>query len=159
MVLLKSLLLFLFVALSVFVASPFVILFFTNGYLTFHIGIFKFLGVIPVILGAAFALWVVLSFAFVGKGTPAPFDPTKKLVTEGLFKYSRNPMYLGAVLVLFGETIFFQSLQILVLTILFWIFFHVFVVYYEEPNLRQRFGGAYEKYLKTVPRWLPKLFS
>jgi protein-S-isoprenylcysteine O-methyltransferase Ste14 len=157
MLLLKSLLLFLFVTLTGFVALPLSLLLFSEGFLTVEIGSYRFLGLFPIVLGAVIALWTTLSLALVGKGTPAPFDPSKKLVTEGLFKYVRNPMYLGAVIVMVGEAVLTQSLVVLLLAVVMWMFFHVFVVYYEEPDLGKRFGQAYEEYIRTGPRWFPRI--
>jgi protein-S-isoprenylcysteine O-methyltransferase Ste14 len=157
MLLLKSLLLFLFVTLTGFVALPLSLLLFSQGFLTVEIGSYRFFGLFPIVLGAVIALWTTLSLALVGKGTPAPFDPSKRLVTEGLFKYVRNPMYLGAVIVMVGEAVLTQSLVVLLLAVVMWMFFHVFVVYYEEPDLGKRFGQAYEEYIRTVPRWFPRI--
>jgi protein-S-isoprenylcysteine O-methyltransferase Ste14 len=159
MVLLKSLFLFLIVALTAFVALPLLVLFFSNGFLAFQIGFYRFLGLIPLVVGAFLAFWTALSFALIGKGTPAPFDPTKNLVTIGLFNYVRNPMYLGAVLVMIGEGFLLQSSVIFLLAMTMWVFFHVFVIYYEEPDLKKRFGKEYEEYLCEVLRWLPRVFN
>jgi protein-S-isoprenylcysteine O-methyltransferase Ste14 len=154
----KALVLASFVEVSIFVVMPLVLLAFANGLLTFDINGYRLLGLFPITLGAVFAFWVVLYFALVGKGTPAPFDPPKQLVVGSLFRYTRNPMYLGAVLVLFGEAVFFESMAILLYAVFMWVFFHLFVVYYEEPKLKETFGEAYRKYLETVPRWLPRVF-
>ncbi len=159
MVLLKALLLFLFVTLTAFVALPWSILLFSGGFLDFQIGPYRFLGLLPLGLGAAVALWTVLSFALVGNGTPAPFDPPKKLVITGPYRYVRNPMYLGAVSVVIGEGLLLQSAVVFFLAVLMWIFFHVLVVRYEEPDLRNRFGQEYQKYLNDVPRWLPRILN
>ena len=98
-----------------------------------------------------------MSFAFIGKGTPAPFDPPKKLVVAGPFRYVRNPMYLGAVLVVAGEAVVYQSGAVFLQAIVMWVLFHVYVVYFEEPVLKKRFGQEYVDYLRVVPRWLPKV--
>ena len=129
-----------------------------NGFLSFQSDLFRFLGLVPLFIGILVALWTVISFALVGKGTPAPFDPTKKLVI-GLFRYVRNPMYLGAVSVMVGEAVLLQSFGLFLLAVVMWMFFHTFVVYYEEPNLRKKFGEEYVEYMKAVPRWLPKIMK
>ena len=155
-VLAKSLLLFLAVTLTFFVAFPWVILQSSNGFLTFYIGAYWLFGLLPVALGLALVFWTLLSFAFIGKGTPAPFDPPKKLVVAGPFRYVRNPMYLGAVMVVAGEAVVYQSGTVFLQAIAMWVLFHVYVVYFEEPVLKKRFGQEYADYLRVVPRWLPR---
>jgi len=108
-------------------------------------------------IGAALAIWCVLAFALVGRGTPAPFDPPRKLVVRGPYKYVRNPMYLGAALALAGAALFYQSVSLWIYTAAFLILMHLFVILYEEPTLRRSFGEEYESYCKQVRRWLPKL--
>jgi protein-S-isoprenylcysteine O-methyltransferase Ste14 len=158
-ILAKALSIAFFVAVSLFVAVPLGFLALANGLLTFQVGAYRFMGLFPIVLGAVLAFWVVLYFAVVGEGTPAPFDPPKRLVTGGLFCYVRNPMYLGAVLVFFGEALFFQSLVIFLYGVFMWVSFHLFVVHWEEPRLKARFGEAYAEYVRTVPRWLPRRAS
>jgi protein-S-isoprenylcysteine O-methyltransferase Ste14 len=117
----------------------------------------RFIGVAPVILGVAVYISTVWDFISSGKGTPAPIDPPKMLVSRRLYRISRNPMYIGVLLVLCGEAIFFASLVLLIYTIVIWFAFHLFVIYYEEPKLERKFGPHYRLYLKTVPRWIPRL--
>jgi len=112
-------------------------------------------GLLPLLLGVATYLWSAASFALVGRGTPAPIDPPKELVVAGPYRYVRNPMYLGVVLVLAGESLVFASPTMLRYAALILLAFHLFVVYYEEPHLRGRFGDAYTDYCRSVPRWLP----
>jgi steroid 5-alpha reductase family enzyme len=80
----------------------------------------------------------------------------KQLITQGLFRYVRNPGYIGAVFILVGEGIFLESAVVFVFAALMWVMFHMFVVYYEEPSLKEIFGESYEEYLKTVPKWIPR---
>jgi len=105
--------------------------------------------------GAAVALWCIFTFAFVGKGTPAPFDPPRRLVIRGPYRFVRNPMYIGALFTLIGAALFYGSLPILEYTGLFLLVTHLFVILYEEPTLRRTFGEQYEAYCRTVRRWLP----
>jgi len=105
--------------------------------------------------GAAVALWCWFTFALVGRGTPAPFDPPRRLVIQGPYRFVRNPMYIGADLVLAGMAIFFESLPVLVFTGLFILTTHLFVVLYEESALRRTFGEEYEVYCSRVRRWCP----
>ena len=112
-------------------------------------------GVIMVTIGTAIALWCVFTFVFIGKGTPAPFDPPRKLVVRGPYRFVRNPMYIGAGMTLAGAALYYQSLSILIYTALFLVITHLFVVLYEEPTLRGTFGDDYETYFQRVKRWLP----
>ena len=105
--------------------------------------------------GAAVALWCIFTFAFIGRGTPAPFDPPRQLVIQGPYRFVRNPMYIGAGLALASAALFYESLPMLGYTGLFFLATHVFVVWYEEPTLRQTFGQEYEAYCRQVRRWWP----
>jgi protein-S-isoprenylcysteine O-methyltransferase Ste14 len=107
--------------------------------------------------GAAVALWCVFTFASVGKGTPAPFDPPRRLVIRGPYHFVRNPMYLGAGVALAGAALFYESLSLLGYTGLFFVATQLFVVWYEEPTLRRTFGQEYESYCRQVRRWWPNL--
>jgi protein-S-isoprenylcysteine O-methyltransferase Ste14 len=106
--------------------------------------------------GATLALWCVLTFVFVGKGTPAPFDPPRRLVVRGPYRFVRNPMYAGAGLALGGAATFFRSPALVGYALLFLAVMHAFVVWYEEPTLRRRFGADYDAYRSRVRRWLPR---
>jgi Putative protein-S-isoprenylcysteine methyltransferase len=106
-------------------------------------------------LGAALALWCVLTFVFVGKGTPAPFDPPRRLVMRGPYRFVRNPMYIGAGLGLAGAALFYQSWPLLLYAACFFFLTHLFVLFYEEPALRHTFGDEYGSYCHKVRRWLP----
>src|SRR2546430_6358355 len=95
-------------------------------------------------IGAAIALWCVFTFAAIGKGTPAPFDPPRRLVIEGPYRFVRNPMHIGAGLALAGAALFYQSLPLVGYTCFFFLVTHLFVLWYEEPTLRRTFGPEYE---------------
>lgn len=101
-------------------------------------------------------VWCFWDFLAKGKGTPAPMDPPKELVVSGLYKYVRNPMYVGVLFVILGHFLWFGFWNLLIYAALVLLAFHSFVIFYEEPNLKQRFGAAYEEYLKRVPRWIPR---
>jgi protein-S-isoprenylcysteine O-methyltransferase Ste14 len=107
--------------------------------------------------GAALALTCILTFVLVGRGTPAPFDPPRRLVVQGPYRFVRNPMYLGAGLALTGAALFYQSLRLFGYAGAFLVITHVFVVMYEEPRLQRSFGGEYLAYCKRVGRWWPSL--
>jgi protein-S-isoprenylcysteine O-methyltransferase Ste14 len=111
-------------------------------------------GVLLMLAGGAVALTCVVLFVARGRGTPAPFDPPRRFVASGLYRYSRNPMYLGGFLTLCGYGLYEQSPSILLLACAGLVLAHLFVVLLEEPGLRTRFGPDYEAYLRTVPRWL-----
>jgi protein-S-isoprenylcysteine O-methyltransferase Ste14 len=113
-------------------------------------------GVILMIAGGALGISCVVDFVVRGSGTPAPFDPPKKFVAAGPYRRVRNPMYIGGIGLLAGLGLYLRSPAILLLSAIFCVLAHVFVTRVEEPGLRKKFGAAYEEYLKTVPRWLPK---
>jgi protein-S-isoprenylcysteine O-methyltransferase Ste14 len=102
----------------------------------------------------ACAFW---GFALRGKGTPAPIDPPKKLVEEGPYRIVRNPMYWSVAFVLLGEALVFHSLTLVELAAALFAGANLFVLFYEEPVLRRKFGAEYEDYCRRVPRWLPRL--
>jgi protein-S-isoprenylcysteine O-methyltransferase Ste14 len=107
--------------------------------------------------GAVVALWCIFTFATIGKGTPAPFDPPRRLVIRGPYRFVRNPMYIGAGLALASAALFYESLPHLAYAGLFFLATHVFVVLYEEPTLRRTFGPEYEAYCRQVSRWWPRV--
>ncbi len=107
--------------------------------------------------GAAVALWCIFTFASAGRGTPAPFDPPRRLVIRGPYRFVRNPMYIGAGLALASAALFYESLPLLGYTGLFFLATHIFVVGYEEPTLRRTFGQEYEVYCRQVRRWWPSV--
>ncbi len=112
-------------------------------------------GLMMVTIGTVIALSCVFTFVFIGKGTPAPFDPPRKLVIRGPYRFVRNPMYIGAGMTLAGAALYYQSLPLLGYTALFFLVTHLFVVLYEEPTLRRTFRDEYEAYFRRVSRWLP----
>lgn len=117
----------------------------------------RWLGLLPLAIGVALVVWCDVGFVVQGRGTPAPFDPPHRLVTGHLYSRVRNPIFLGATLVLIGEAVLFESFFILGYTGLMWLAWHVVVVAYEEPGLRRRFGAAYDHYADLTPRWIPRL--
>jgi len=112
---------------------------------------------ILVTLMAIAALIVLLhciwDFAFYGWGTLAPLDPPKILIIRGLYRYTRNPMYLAVVCILLAEAWLFSSISMFIYTVLVFLCFHLFVIYYEEPHLRSQFGASYQEYTHVIPRW------
>ena len=120
-------------------------------------GLWKYAAIPLWVTGLAVLLWCFWDFLVKGKGTPAPIDPPKELVVSGLYKYVRNPMYDGVLLVIFGHFLWFGYMGMLFYAVVVWIAFNLFVRLYEEPNLRKRFGTAYDDYRMSVPRWIPRL--
>lgn len=106
-------------------------------------------------IGAAIALWCIATFTTIGKGTPAPFDPPRRLVVRGPYRWVRNPMYIGGGTALAGAAAFYRSLALLLYTAIFFAACELFVLLYEEPHLRRAFGPEYEGYCRSVHRWLP----
>lgn len=112
-------------------------------------------GIVLASAGGLLALWCIGAFIFVGRGTPAPFDPPRRLVIRGPYRWVRNPMYMGAALALLGAALFYRSAPLAMYGCGFLLVAHLFVVFYEEPTLRRSFGPDYEAYTHSVRRWLP----
>ena len=107
--------------------------------------------------GGVIYAWCVWDFAVFGRGTPAPIDAPKKLVVRGLYRYTRNPIYVGVLTMLLGWAVMFRGTALLVYAFCVAICFHLFVVRYEERHLQKEFGGEYDDYRSRVSRWLPRL--
>lgn len=105
--------------------------------------------------GAALTFACVASFIRMGKGTPAPFDAPRRLVIRGPYRFVRNPMYIGAGTILAGIAIYFESPAVILYALAFLLAFHLFVVFWEEPTLRRKFGADYIGYCHRVGRWWP----
>lgn len=107
--------------------------------------------------GLGVGIWSMGLFARVGKGTPAPWDPPTRFVVRGPYRHVRNPMILGVLGMLLGESLLFGSWLLLGWMLLFFIGNSLYFPLVEEPKLRQRFGADYEEYCRHVHRWLPRL--
>ncbi len=118
-------------------------------------GLLQVTGLALVSAGAALCITCIATFAAVGKGTPLPFDPPRRLVIRGPYRFVRNPMYLGAALALTGAALHFMSAPLLGYAIAFLAFMHGLVRLYEEPTLQRMFGEEYTQYCARVRRWLP----
>jgi protein-S-isoprenylcysteine O-methyltransferase Ste14 len=99
----------------------------------------------------------IFEFARSGRGTLSPADPPRHLVVHGLYRYVRNPMYVAVTLILLGEAAILRSADLVVYWACFFAAANLFVILYEEPYLRNRFGVSYDAYTKQVGRWIPKL--
>lgn len=138
----------------VVILVPYLILRYTGReLLPSDLGATHFVGTALMAVGAAVALTCIVRFAAEGKGTLSPLDPTKQLVIRGLYKYSRNPMYVGAMLALVGETLFWWSLTLAIYAVVVFIAFNLFIFLHEEPRCRRDFGEAYAEYCQRVGRW------
>src|SRR5262245_54758240 len=116
----------------------------------------RFVGWSAIVLGGAIVVSCIGTFAAIGLGTPAPFDPPRRLVTRGPYGRVRNPMYLGGSLMLIGELILFGSRALALYGLVWAIVLYAFVVTYEEPKLRRTFGEEYERYCAHAGRWVPR---
>lgn len=107
--------------------------------------------------GAVVLLWCVRDFYVSGKGTLAPWDPPKNLVVVGLYRFVRNPMYVGVLLLVAGWSVTLSSPVLIIYTVILAAAFHVRVVSWEEPWLASEFGEAWKEYSSDVSRWLPRM--
>ncbi len=114
-------------------------------------------GVALIALGAPVLLDSFVRFALQGRGTPAPVLPTEHLVVTGLYRFVRNPMYVGVLAVIFGQGLLLGDARVLRYGAVVWLAFFLFVIGYEEPTLRRTFGEEYERFCANVPRWVPRL--
>ena len=114
------------------------------------------IGLALLVVGAVIYAWCVWDFATFGRGTPAPIDAPKKLVVRGLYRYTRNPMYVGVLTVILGWAALFGTARLVLYALLVGTCFHLFIVLYEERHLRAEFGSQYEAYCSQVSRWLPR---
>lgn len=117
----------------------------------------RWTGFLALIAGACFYFKCAWDFAVTGLGTPAPIDMPRNLVVKGLYRFVRNPMYVGVAWFVVGQAILFGSIPVGIYIACVWLFFHLFVLLQEEPALRRKFGAEYEEYCRRVPRWLPRL--
>jgi protein-S-isoprenylcysteine O-methyltransferase Ste14 len=111
-------------------------------------------GVALVAAGWAVLLWCARDFATRGRGTLSPTDPPRALVTAGFYRFTRNPMYVGVVAAIVGFALWLQSRGVLLYAAAMALVFHLRVLLFEEPTLRQMFGAEYDAYCARVPRWL-----
>ncbi len=108
-------------------------------------------------VGMLIIINTIVMFIKKGRGTLAPWDPTRNIVTDGLYAYVRNPMIPGVLTVLAGESLLFRSINIAFWSILFFLFNHLYFIFSEEPGLAKRFGQEYHEYKQNAPRWIPRL--
>ena len=113
-------------------------------------------GAILALLGAILGLACAVVFVSRGRGTPAIFDAPRVFVAVGPYRYVRNPMYIGGLMLLAGLGLCERSISILLMALLLFLVVHLFVLFYEEPTLTRQFGSSYQEYLRAVHRWIPR---
>ena len=118
---------------------------------------FRVIGALLIGAGLPLLLDSFARFALQGLGTPAPIAPPRHLVVSGLYRYVRNPMYVTVLWMIAGQGLLFGSVQVLEYGLAAFVVVHLFVLLYEEPTLRSKFGGEYEDYCKNVRRWWPRM--
>jgi protein-S-isoprenylcysteine O-methyltransferase Ste14 len=119
-------------------------------------GLLAYLAIPLWLVGWTVIIWCFRDFLVKGRGTPAPFDPPRELVTTGPYRYVRNPMYVGVEFALLGNFLWFGYWWMLAYAAFLFAMSHHFILFYEAPGLRKRFGASYEAYLGEVPRWMPR---
>jgi protein-S-isoprenylcysteine O-methyltransferase Ste14 len=154
MTVLKTILFVLLIPFMLLAILPFWLM--TTEPALFSFGVLRWLA-LPLWLGGTTGmLWCAYDFTFKGRGTPAPIDPPKELVVSGLYRFVRNPMYVSGTIILLGHVFWSPSLPLLIAPLLFLLATHLFIILYEEPTLRKKFGVVYEQYCRDVPRWIPR---
>ncbi|MCW5896873.1 MAG: phosphatidylethanolamine N-methyltransferase family protein [Bacteroidetes bacterium] len=161
MTLLRLIIFTLLVPGTVAVFAPYWILQMFPG--KFDIGDWRFGGMFLMIDGLVMYIFSALAFLREGGGTPAMWftrvfsffigEEPAKLVRGKLYQFSRNPMYVSVLLFIIGEALWFGSGVLLIYAAIVLLFFHLTIVFIEEPHLRKKNGAAYEEYTRTVPRW------
>jgi protein-S-isoprenylcysteine O-methyltransferase Ste14 len=114
----------------------------------------RIIAILLFVTGLSVLLWCFRDFVVRGQGTPAPYDPPRKLVVQGLYRFTRNPMYVGIFLALLGETLWRWSPALLLYAAIVAVAFHIRVLVYEEPKLAELFGAEFAEYRARVRRWL-----
>ena len=118
--------------------------------------VWQALGGLPFALGVVGYFWCAMLFVR-AQGTPAPIFPTKQSVVGGPYCINRNPMYTSVLAVVLGQALFYRNPRVAWYALFLFGCFHLFVVFYEERDLRRRFDGGYEEFCRRVPRWVPRL--
>ena len=125
----------------------------------FHLPVITFFllrvgGSLLIVAALTVIAYLFFLFKIFGRGTPIPIQPTKKVINAGLYRYTRNPMYLCHLTIFLGEFLLTGYTILLLYLGLAWLGFHLFVTLWEEPDLKKRLGKPYLDYLQRVPRWL-----
>jgi protein-S-isoprenylcysteine O-methyltransferase Ste14 len=155
MIAIRSILFFLLVPVILIGALPVWLV--QTGTALFSFGVFRWLAIPFWLVGWVSLVWSFASFTIQGRGTPNPLDPPRELVVTGLYRFVRNPIYVGGFIALLGYVLWSPSLPVLIMPLIFIVAAFLFVHFYEEPHLRRTFGKVYEDYCCSVPGWLPRL--
>lgn len=142
---------------TVGVLIPSVLLSESGGRYSLPAATWRWIGFLPLFVGGFCYFECAWDFAVTGLGTPAPIDMPRRLVVKGLYRFVRNPMYVGVAWLVVGQAILFGSIPVGIYVACVWTLSHFFVMIHEEPTLRRKFGAEYEEYCRRVPRWLPRL--
>jgi len=113
------------------------------------------LGLSSIGLGGVLLAACILEFARSGRGTLSPVDPPRHLVVRGLYRYVRNPMYVSVTAIILGEALLTRSVALALYWAVWFVGANLFVIGFEEPSLRRRFGSSYDEYTQQVGRWIP----
>jgi protein-S-isoprenylcysteine O-methyltransferase Ste14 len=124
--------------------------------LPLELGAARWLGLIPLAAGVVILLLTIWDFFAIGRGTLAPWDAPEALVHDRLYRWVRNPMYLGVLATILGQALLRSAGGVLIYLALIAVAFHIRVIAFEEPALGRQLGVQYTRYLQQVPRWLPR---
>ena len=122
----------------------------------FALAAMRWVGGLLILVGVSVLTEAFARFALYGRGTPAPYMFTERLVVIGTYRYVRNPMYLAILAIVEGQALLFGHSALFGYAFVLWFAFHLFVVWYEEPSLKRRYGRDYASYCLAVPRWWPR---
>jgi protein-S-isoprenylcysteine O-methyltransferase Ste14 len=159
----RDLIMFILLPLNAILGVPIILLLLFRGLHPSWLWIFPMnivltiVGLALIFMGTFLVIITTILFSKIGHGTVAHWDPPKKLVIRGVYRYMRNPMIFGILLTVFGEIVIFGSLSLVPYFLFLLIGHHLLFTKYEEPELIQRFGEDYLIYMKNVPRWIPRL--
>lgn len=123
------------------------------------LGNMKYASIVFLALGAILFITTIYLFWRIGKGTLAPWNGTERLVIAGPYKYVRNPMILGVLCLIIGQSAWYSSINLWLFAMIFFFINHLYFILKEEPDLEERFGNDYKDYLRKVPRWIPNFNS
>jgi protein-S-isoprenylcysteine O-methyltransferase Ste14 len=148
---------FIIFPLNVMAVIPALILWFSGWFQTWAFEWLTGMSGAALIALGFYVIWETVSiFTDYGEGTPAPWEPPKKLVVLGIYRNVRNPMMIGVWCVLVGESILFRSVELMVWFLVFYTLCVFIIPLWEEKDLEKRFGESYREYKKNVPRWIPR---